>query len=83
VARHSFAGRVDVALETEKSILTLSVMDNGRGFNALELSEFECLGVAGMRERASLAGGILEVQSRSEKGTTVYFKVPHNGQDSK
>jgi len=83
VARHSFADRVDVALETEKGILTLSVMDNGRGFNALELSESECLGVAGMQERASLAGGIIEVQPRPEKGTRVYFKVPLNGQDSK
>ena len=83
VARHSFAGRVDVALGNDKGILTLAVVDNGRGFNALELSESECLGVAGMQERASLAGGILEVQSRPEKGTRVYFKVPINGQDSK
>ncbi|MBW2593417.1 MAG: PAS domain S-box protein, partial [Deltaproteobacteria bacterium] len=83
VARHSFADRVDVALGTEKGILTLAIVDNGRGFNALELSESECLGVAGMRERASLAGGILEVQSRPEKGTRVYFKVPLNGRNSK
>ncbi|MEA3434876.1 MAG: PAS domain S-box protein, partial [Thermodesulfobacteriota bacterium] len=83
VARHSFAGRVDVSLMAEKGILTLAIADNGRGFNALELSESECLGVAGMQERASLAGGILEVQSRPEKGTRVYFKVPLNGQNSK
>ena len=83
VARHSFAGRVDVALGTEKGILTLAVSDNGRGFNALELSESECLGVAGMQERASLAGGILEVQSRPGKGTSVYFRVPINGHNSK
>jgi PAS domain S-box-containing protein len=83
VARHSFAGRVDVTLGTEKGILTLAVVDNGRGFNALELSESECLGVAGMQERASLAGGVLDVQSRPEKGTRVYFKVPLNGQNSK
>ncbi|MDY6792813.1 MAG: PAS domain S-box protein [Thermodesulfobacteriota bacterium] len=78
VARHSFAERVDVALKIERGILTLAVVDNGHGFNALELSESECLGVAGMQERASLAGGILEVHSRQEKGTRVYFKVPLN-----
>jgi len=83
VTRHSFAGRVDVALGAEKGILTLAVVDNGHGFNALELAESECLGVAGMQERASLAGGILEVQSRPGKGTRVYFKVPLNGQNSK
>ena len=76
VVRHSFADRVDVALKVERGILTLAVVDNGRGFNALELSESECLGVAGMRERASLTGGSLEVQSSPGKGTRVYFKVP-------
>ncbi len=78
VARHSSADRVDVALKTERGILTLSVIDNGSGFNALKLSETECLGVAGMQERASLAGGSLEVQPRPGKGTRVYFKVPYN-----
>ena len=77
VARHSSADRVDVALKAERGILTLAIIDNGRGFNALKLSETECLGVAGMQERASLAGGILEVQSRQGKGTRVYFKVPY------
>ncbi|RLC74817.1 MAG: hypothetical protein DRI61_15980, partial [Chloroflexi bacterium] len=83
VARHSFANRVDVALRTDKGILTLAVVDNGSGFNALELSEPECLGMAGMQERASLAGGILEVQSQPKKGTRLYFKVPLNEQDLK
>ena len=82
VARHSSADRVDVALKAERGILTLAVVDNGRGFNAPELSESECLGVAGMQERAGLAGGILEVQPRPGKGTRVYFKVPYNGQRS-
>jgi len=83
IVRHSSADRVDVALEAERGILTLSVVDNGSGFNALELSESECLGLAGMRERASLSGGILEVQSRPGKGTRVYFKVPLSEQNSK
>ncbi len=83
VARHSSADRVNVALGTEKGILTLAVVDNGCGFNALKLSESECLGLAGMQERASLAGGTLEVQPRPGKGTRIYFKVPLNEQNSK
>ncbi len=76
VARHAFASRVDVALQAQKGTLTLTVVDNGRGFNTMELSESEGLGVAGMRERAALVGGKLEVQSRPDKGTRVYFRVP-------
>jgi PAS domain S-box-containing protein len=80
VARHAAASRAEVVLKAENGILTLAATDNGTGFNPLELSETEALGVAGMRERAALVGGILEVQSQQEKGTRVYFRVPIDGQ---
>jgi len=81
VARHASAGRVDVALKSKNGLLTLSVVDDGKGFNAQDLTpESEGLGVAGMRERATLVGGALEVHAQPEKGTQVYFKVPIDGQ---
>lgn len=76
VARHAFASRVEVILQTKKGILTLATVDNGRGFNTSKLSETEALGVAGMRERAGLVGGVLEVQSQPGNGTQVNFRVP-------
>ena len=75
IARHAFASRVDVVLEQHRDTLTLKVADDGCGFSTEELPESEGLGLAGMRERASLAGGVLEVQSRPQKGTQVYFTV--------
>jgi PAS domain S-box-containing protein len=80
VARHAAANRVEVALKTNNGLLTLAVVDDGQGFDALHLSESEGLGVAGMRERATLVGGALEVHSETQKGTRVYFKVPIDGQ---
>jgi PAS domain S-box-containing protein len=79
VARHAFAVRVEVVLKARNGTLTLAVVDDGRGFNPTELSESEGLGVAGMRERASLVGGTLEVDSQADKGTRVLFKVPVDG----
>ena len=58
----------------------LAVIDDGRGFDTSALSETQALGVAGMRERAGLVGGVLEVHSQSGEGTRVYFKVPLDGQ---
>ena len=79
IARHSGAGRIKVSLRSSNGFLTLAVVDNGQGFDALHLSESEGLGVAGMRERANLVGGFLDVKSRPQKGTRVYLKVPiHN-----
>lgn len=79
-ARHSYANHVNVTLQTENGILTLSVLDNGRGFNNQRLSETDCLSILGMRERANLAGGSLEIQSQPEKGTNVHFRAPIHGQ---
>jgi PAS domain S-box-containing protein len=76
VARHSFASHVDVTLKADQDLLSLEVVDDGRGFNTEKLEESECLGMVGMRERASLVGGRLEIESRSGQGTMVFFEVP-------
>ena len=79
VARHSFATKAQITLKADAGTLTLAVTDNGRGFDTRRIAESECLGLAGMRERASLIGGSLEIQSKPQKGTQVYFKLPLNG----
>jgi PAS domain S-box-containing protein len=76
VTRHAAAKQVNVNLRAENGVLSLSVVDDGRGFNIAVLSENEALGVAGMRERATLVGGELEVRSQMNKGTEVHFRVP-------
>ncbi len=78
VARHSFATQVRISLEAEDALLTLTVKDNGRGFKLQELEDSHSLGLAGMRERAALVGGNLELQSRPGKGTRIYFRLPLN-----
>ncbi len=80
VARHAFASHAEVVLRSEEGLLTLVAIDNGKGFDTSRLSETEALGVAGMRERAGLVGGVLEVQSQPGKGTRVNFIVPVDGQ---
>jgi PAS domain S-box-containing protein len=83
VVRHSAATHVEISLQAQGDTLALSVVDNGRGFNNVELSESERLGVAGMRERANLAGGTLEIQSQPGKGTQVYCRLPISGKGGK
>ncbi len=79
VARHAFASRVEVMLKAQNGTLTLEVADDGRGFYSPDLSDSEGLGIAGMRERAALVNGTLEVVSQPDKGTRVCFKVPLDG----
>jgi PAS domain S-box-containing protein len=81
VTRHADASRVEVKLNREESILVLSITDDGRGFDKAIMSESRGLGVPGMRERAGLVGGILEIHSEPEKGTEVHFKAPIDAKD--
>lgn len=76
VARYAGATRVSVVLRAEKNMLSLSVRDDGKGFDTTGLAESEGIGIAGMRERAILAGGNLEVMSEQGKGCHVLFNVP-------
>ncbi len=80
VARHSFATRVTITLQVENGLMTLTVKDNGRGFNPKDLAESESLGLAGMRERAGLLGGSLEMYSKPGGGTRIYVRLPLVGQ---
>jgi signal transduction histidine kinase len=76
VARYAEATRVSVVLRSDKKELSLSIRDDGNGFDTSRLAESEGIGIAGMRERATLAGGTLEVMSEQGKGCHVQFKVP-------
>ncbi len=76
VARHAAAARVEVRLMNLGSGLALAVADDGCGFDVSNLAATQGLGVAGMRERAALAGGVLTVVSRPGAGTRVELQVP-------
>jgi two-component system, NarL family, sensor histidine kinase UhpB len=73
-SRHSGASRVEVSLEPRDTRVQLQVADNGRGFAFAD--EGKGLGLDGMRERALLVGGALEIDSRPGKGTTITLEVP-------
>ncbi|MDJ0856492.1 MAG: PAS domain S-box protein [Desulfobacterales bacterium] len=75
VARHARATRAEVELVIRDRQLLLSVKDDGKGFEAESLSESEGLGVAGMKERANLVAGKLDVRSTPGEGTRIRFRV--------
>jgi PAS domain S-box-containing protein len=75
VARHAGASRAQVNLKFEAENMALSITDDGKGFKQVDLNESDGLGVAGMRERAALAGGSLTVTTRPEGGICVRFSV--------
>ena len=73
VRRHSEAHRATVTLGTAGGEVLVEVEDDGRGF---EPEEPVGMGLTGMRERASVLGGELEVEGERGAGTRVLLRVP-------
>ncbi|MGB8648768.1 MAG: PAS domain S-box protein [Anaerolineae bacterium] len=78
VARHAKATRVDVRLESGDDAFRLQVRDNGHGFDRAVARTKHSLGLLGMRERAELLGGAVDVESVIGQGTTVTVVMPLN-----
>lgn len=75
ISRHAEAGRVSVRLVSTPEQVRLTVEDDGRGFHETGVPA-DRHGLAGMRERAALLGGGLEVDSAPGGGTRVTATVP-------
>jgi len=76
IVRHADATQVNIHLREEGDKLVLEVQDNGRGMTGRELSGTRSLGLLGMRERATMLDGEVNIIGRQGKGTTVGVRIP-------
>jgi signal transduction histidine kinase len=75
VARHADAKSLRVALRFDSGALTLTIADDGRGFDpaAVNVARY---GLQGLRERAEMVGAVLHVTSSIPGGTLIRLVVP-------
>lgn len=76
IIHHSHASRVAIDLRQTDGQLKGVIKDDGVGFEAPNSVNGNGLGLSGMRERISKAGGELEIESSPGKGTTIVFLLP-------
>jgi two-component system NarL family sensor kinase len=78
--QHADASEIAVRLTQYPDHLRLTVTDDGRGIEGgVDPARFVAqgsYGLAGMRERANMIGGKLEVQTAIDYGTVVIFELP-------
>lgn len=82
VRKHAMATTVEVHLCFEADQVRLSVHDDGRGFpmtDTADLARRGAYGLMGIRERAQLFGGRMEVQSIEGEGTLIEVALPLDG----
>lgn len=77
---HADASEIAVRITRYPDRLRMTVTDDGRGISdSADLGRFVAqghYGLAGMRERAAMIGGTLEIQSAVDYGTAVILEIP-------
>jgi signal transduction histidine kinase len=76
IRRHAQATRVNIMIEEEEGEFVIEVRDNGRGIAEDKNIGSQSLGLMGMRERAQLVGGRIEITGVAGKGTVLTVRVP-------
>jgi signal transduction histidine kinase len=76
ITRHAEATAASITVTASDAEFIVDVEDNGIGFDVSSVARKHSLGLLGMRERARLAGAVLDIRRRSQGGTTVELRVP-------
>ncbi len=75
IKKHSGASQIEVELSFDEKVVKLRVDDNGVGFDTASSTENR-FGLIGMRERAKLLGGSIDIRSEQGKGTHLVVTLP-------
>jgi len=76
VARHSGAEQIEVSLMREGAMYRLQIFDDGHGFDVSAPKSPKSLGLIGMRERALMLGGRLDLTSAPGEGALLSMDFP-------
>jgi signal transduction histidine kinase len=82
ISKYAQCSLVKIDLSNAEGVLTLEVSDNGCGISEAALNNPDAFGIRGLKERAKVAGGWLDISTRPAHGTTVILTIPLDGEDS-
>ena len=77
IAKHSGATSVGIRLRNTEGDLYFSISDNGRGFDLSKEGRVGGMGLIGIRERVTILGGKVWIESESGSGTTIRMEIPY------
>jgi signal transduction histidine kinase len=75
VSKHAQARKVTVDLSLSHGVLSLEIVDDGRGLSDGALSKARSFGIRGLHERAGTVGGWIDLSS-GPAGTSLILSVP-------
>jgi len=83
IVRHAHATHVKINIEEDAGFIILTVEDNGKGITEREVYDSKSLGLLGIRERALILGGEVQICGGKRRGTRVKVKIPFKEADKR
>jgi signal transduction histidine kinase len=76
ISKYARCSEVKIDLSDAEEVLTLEISDNGCGISRQSLESPTAFGIRGLKERAKVVGGWLDLSTREGAGTTIILSVP-------
>lgn len=76
IIKHAKASQISMQLVRHETELNVMIEDNGVGFDASNIDEFDGLGLKGIKTRIELLDGSVHFDSTPGRGTTVIIDIP-------
>ncbi|WP_342618957.1 histidine kinase [Rhodoferax sp. GW822-FHT02A01] len=76
ISKYAQCTLVKIDLSDAEGVLTLEISDNGQGISQEALDNPAAFGIRGLKERAKVVGGWLDISTRPGQGTTLILNIP-------
>jgi two-component system NarL family sensor kinase len=76
VIKHSGADTLDIALANEENEISVTIEDNGKGFDTSDKSKYDGIGLKNITTRVDYLKGTVEWDSAPGRGTVVSIHIP-------
>lgn len=76
VLKHAQASVVSITISPENEQISLTIIDDGKGFDTRDLEHQAGVGIKSMRERVEQLNGSFDINSKPGSGTTVRVQIP-------
>jgi len=80
ISKYAECTLVRIDLSDAEGVLTLEITDNGKGISPEALANPGGFGIRGLKERAKVVGGWLDLSTRQGQGTTLILNIPLDGE---
>lgn len=76
IIKHSYASMAKISLDQNGNLLTIKVLDNGKGFDSNQFNTLEGFGINQIKSRINAMKGKITIDSKLDLGTEITIDVP-------